>query len=148
MMPLDGNDMAEIQTLINNIYKEILWNEGTKTLEFHWDEITDKLEFEDYIRETNEFSEYITSLKPVNIIISQEFMKSPLSYEMQNWFLTQQAPIWLRSKLKKIAVVLNHNLHIQHAIDSVVEQAKDMYDTIPHYRFFSDIESARRWITH
>lgn len=138
-----------LEVVDKNLYKEIRWDAFHRLLEFHWTEHVQTLSLEDYIRESKDFLKYETNYRPQNILVSFVELRAPLAAEVQAWYLTEITSnrSKLVTKINKVAFVVNENLHLQDSLESMIDYAKPIYKKIAPYRFFTDIESARYWIT-
>lgn len=132
--------------ITDNLLYRIIIDKPQRLLEFYWLKHEHSFTLDDFKEGSDAITALILKENPHGLIISFEDINYAFTYEMQQWFVAEIATCWLNSSLKKIALVVNYDLLIQHSVDAIIDETIEAYQkTIPN-RFFSSIENAKRWI--
>lgn len=132
--------------LANKPYYKILKQDNHRLLEFYWLNHDQPMTSEDFKQGCKELTRYIKLVRPDGLLISYLEMKYIIPYDMQLWFIKDEAASWLKSSLKKIALVVNHDLLIQDSLENIIEESAKIFEMSIPNRYFSDIESAKKWL--
>lgn len=135
-----------MKTVSNKLFYRILFNEEQQLLEFYWLNLEHPMTEEDFKQASKELTRYIIQKRSKRLLISYLELNYAIPNEMQYWFVEEEAASWLNSTLKKIALVVNHDLLIQNSLDNIIEETNNIYNNIIENRFFFDCDSAKKWL--
>jgi hypothetical protein len=133
--------------LANKPYYQILKQENHRLLEFYWLNHDQPMSNEDFKRGSKELTQFILQERPDTLLISYQDMSYIIPYDMQLWFIEHEAPTWLNSSLKRVALVVNHNLMLHSSLIDVIEHSNDMFNIIIQHKFFENTEKALFWLS-
>lgn len=124
----------------------IIKDETHHLLEFYWLRQEQPMSCEDFKEGSHVLTRYILIERPNGLIISYVDMNYVISYKMQQWFVKEKAASWLNSSLKKVALVVNHDLLLQHSLDAIMDESMETYQASISNRYFSSIDDAKKWV--
>ncbi|MCX7744611.1 MAG: hypothetical protein N2167_08625 [Flavobacteriales bacterium] len=141
-----ANNFEHVIILAEKPKYRIINDTPNRLLEFYWLNHEQPMTCEDFKEGSQTLTRFILKERPNGLIISYIDMNYVISYEMQQWFVKEEAASWLNSSLKKVALIVNHNLLIQHSLDAIMDESMETYKTFITNRYFNSFEDAKKWI--
>ncbi len=132
--------------LTDTPYYQIFKHENQRLLEFHWLNHNQPMTGEQFKLGSKELTQFILQERPDRLLISYQDMSYIIPYDIQLWFIEHEAPTWLNSSLKRIALVVNDNLLLHSSVLDVVEQSNEIFNVNIEHKFFENKEKAIFWL--
>jgi len=125
-------------------FVEIQYDEKANILINIWFDTTTHMTYDEYKPEMLVYASKSTEFKPRGLLIDALHFNFVQDLELQAWMAENVIKPDIRNGVKKYAVLLPEGIFEQVSIQQTIDEGRDVFiDT----QYFSDKESAYKWIT-